>query len=126
MANPETGNSVWLDLTIEDAGAVKDFYSAVCGWVAEDHDMGDYVDFSMKNDAGDVVAGICHARGDNAKLPPVWLPYIVVEDLDSVIETARQKGGTVVDERRMGRSGGIAVIQDPAGAYLAFWQKPQT
>ena len=40
--------------------------------------MGDYVDYSMSDQDGNVVAGICHARGSNAGLPPQWLVYIQV------------------------------------------------
>jgi hypothetical protein len=28
------------------------------------------------------VAGICHSRGENADLPPVWLIYIAVENVE--------------------------------------------
>ncbi len=28
------------------------------------------------------VAGICHARGGNTGLPPLWLIYITVDDPD--------------------------------------------
>lgn len=86
--------------------------------------MGDYADFSMKNAAGETVAGICHARGENAPLPPYWLPYVVVENLDEALTQVRNTGGTVVDERRHGEASGMATIQDPAGAYIALWQRP--
>ena len=32
--------------------------------------------------AAQPVSGICHARGSNADLPPVWLIYITVADLE--------------------------------------------
>ena len=47
--------------------------------------MGAYSDFVMNAD-GTPIAGICHARGANADLPPVWLIYITVDDLDHSLD----------------------------------------
>ena len=43
----EIGTIVWTDLTVSDAESVRDFYSEVVGWQAEDHNMGEYNDFDM-------------------------------------------------------------------------------
>ena len=43
--------------------------------------MGDYSDFNMCDATGDAAAGVCHARGRNAELPPVWMVYFQVPDL---------------------------------------------
>ncbi|MEM6938538.1 MAG: VOC family protein [Pseudomonadota bacterium] len=122
MGTSSVGKPVWFDLTVPNAAEVRDFYAAVCGWRAEDHPMENYADFSMYAPDGTRVSGICHAKGVNASLPPVWLPYVVVEDLDATLLTAEARGGTIIDKRTS-----IAVIQDPAGAYMAFWQAaPET
>ncbi len=44
---PKVGTVAWIDLTVDDAGSVKDFYRQVVGWKTEDVDMGDYCDFNM-------------------------------------------------------------------------------
>ena len=77
------GQIGWIDLTVPDASAVRDFYQSVTGWTPSPVDMGGYQDFCM-HPAGEAqpVAGICHARGHNEGLPPVWLVYITVDDLD--------------------------------------------
>jgi len=80
---PKPGTIGWIDLTVEDAESVRAFYKAVAGWSADPVDMGGYSDFNMKPSAdGAPVAGVCHARGSNADIPPVWMIYIVVADLD--------------------------------------------
>jgi predicted enzyme related to lactoylglutathione lyase len=63
---------------------------------------------------------VCHARGVNAGLPPVWLIYLPVGDLAESLRRVRELGGEVVVER--GGEGGhaYAVIRDPVGAYLAL------
>lgn len=118
------GAIVWADLTVPDAEKLRDFYSAVVDWRSEDVDMEGYADFSMTAaESGDVVAGICHARGLNADLPSVWMLYILVENLDTSVARCVELGGRcLVDPRRMGKDR-YCVIRDPAGAVCALYQK---
>ena len=96
--------------------------AAVVGWKPSEVKMGDYADYSMNEPAsGSTVAGVCHARGENANLPPVWLIYITVANLDESIARCRKLGGTVLSgPRDMGSYGRLAVIKDPAGAVAAL------
>jgi len=71
----------WRDLTVKDATAISDFYTNVVGWDKQAVSMGEYDDYNMNAPgSGRTVAGICHARGDNASLPPQWLMYVRVEN----------------------------------------------
>jgi predicted enzyme related to lactoylglutathione lyase len=120
---PRPGTITWQDLTVGNAEALRDFYAAVVGWTPKPVRMGDYADFTMNAD-GEAIAGLCHARGGNADLPPQWLIYITVEDLDHSIEQCERLGGTVIAPPR-GLSGGrFCVIRDPAGAVCALYQPP--
>lgn len=121
---PEIGSVVWTDLTVPDAESVRDFYQKVVGWVSGPVDMGDYVDFNMNAPgSGEAKTGICHARGVNADLPPQWLIYIVVEDIERSVERAVELGGALVSSpREMGGHGRYCVIRDPAGAVAALFQ----
>ena len=121
----ETGKIGWIDITVEDADSLRDFYAAVTGWVPENVSMGDYADYSMTMPAeGTAVAGICHARGSNAELPRQWLIYITVSDVEASAAACREHGGQVlVGPRAMGGSV-FAVIEDPSGAVAALWQAP--
>ncbi|MEM7732640.1 MAG: VOC family protein [Pseudomonadota bacterium] len=119
MANTH-GKPLWHDLTVSDATEIAPFYEAVCGWTASEHDMGDYADFDMTSPDGDRVAGLCHARGPNAALPPVWLIYVSVPSLKDALAQVKAHGGTVIDQR----GDALAIIRDPAGAHLALWQTP--
>ena len=122
----EPGTIGWIDLTVNDASGVKDFYAAVAGWTAEPLNMGGYSDYVMKPAAGgDAVTGICHARGVNAILPPVWRVYIRVANLDASLRACAARGGKVIDgPRSSGVYGRFAVIQDPAGASAALIEPP--
>ena len=123
-SQPKIGTIGWTDLTVQDASEVRSFYEAVVGWKSESVEMGDYSDFCMKpTDSDPAVAGICHARGMNADLPPQWLIYIVVENLQQSVERCREHGGEILHERAGGQgSGGFAVIRDPAGAVAGLYQ----
>ncbi len=123
---PQTGSIGWCDLTVEHGEQIRDFYARVTGWKSEDHSMGEYSDYMMKMpDTDTPVAGICHARGQNSNLPPQWLIYVQVADLDSSLKSCVDLGGKVISPARsMGDYGTVAVIQDPAGAVLALTQSP--
>jgi predicted enzyme related to lactoylglutathione lyase len=120
---PPVGSIGWFDLTVPDAVAVRDFYTAVTGWTAAGLDMGGYEDFVMSRPDGDAVAGICHARGGNAGLPPQWLLYIIVADLDASLAQCLERGGEVITgPKGAGPGKRYAVIRDPAGAAAALFE----
>jgi predicted enzyme related to lactoylglutathione lyase len=120
---PQVGTVGWMDLTVENAQDVRDFYGEVVGWSASDVDMGGYSDFCMNTPgSGTTVAGICHARGTNAGLPAQWLMYITVEDLDASVARVEALGGKVIaGPRDMGAQGRYCIIEDPAGAVAALY-----
>ena len=115
------GKIEWLDLTVDDASRVKDFYCSVVGWSSTEQDMGTYSDYNI-NLPGTVntIAGICHAKGANANMPAQWLAYVRVAKVADSAEKCEKSGGKVLDGPR--RMGGMqfCVIQDPAGAVLAL------
>lgn len=129
MAEPgrqQTGTILWTDLTVDNAEELKSFYREVVGWTPQAVDMGGYSDFNMcAPSSGSAVAGICHARGSNAELPPQWLVYIAVDDMKRSVARAIALGGRVlVGPRAMGPHVELCVIQDPAGAVAALMGPP--
>jgi len=122
-AKPDIGTITWTDLTVDDAGELRDFYSEVVGWQPSPVDMGGYSDFTMiAPGSGKPIAGICHARGGNAGLPPQWLVYITVEDVDRSAARCVERGGEViVGPKNMEGHGRYCVIRDPAGAVAALY-----
>ena len=119
----ENGTIGWIDITVDDAEGLRDFYANVAGWKPENVDMGEYADFSMMTpDSGTPAAGICHARGGNADQPRQWLIYINVPDAVASAEACSANGGKVlVGPKSMGGAM-FAVIEDPAGAVAALYQ----
>lgn len=120
----EIGSIIWVDLTVEQAEKVRDFYAEVVGWESDPVDMGGYNDFNMLSPGdGSARAGICFRRGMNADLPPLWLVYITVTDLEKSIHRCEQLGGSLVSgPKGEAETGRYCVIQDPAGAVAALYQ----
>ena len=84
---------------------------------------GGYFDYCMSTPVGDSRGRSCHARGENALLPPQWLMYVVVDNLDHSLAACLKMGGKPLTPiRSYGPNSRYCVIQDPAGAVLAIYQ----
>jgi predicted enzyme related to lactoylglutathione lyase len=121
---PAIGSIGWFDLTVPDAAALRDFYAEVVGWTVTEVPMGDHADYGMNEPgSGKTVAGICHARGPNAGLPPSWLIYITVDRLDERLARAVARGAEPIGAlRHLGPMGRMVVLRDPAGAVFALFE----
>jgi len=114
------GMVVWQDLTVKDVETVRDFYSKVVGWQFNNHDMGGYHDHDVLDSEGNIVAGICHARGSNASVPPQWLLYVTVASVEKAADACLSNGGEILDGPRLMGKQPFCIIKDPAGAVLAL------
>lgn len=117
------GHMAWLDLSVNNADEVKSFYQDVVGWQSSEVSMGDYNDYAMLTNEGEAVAGICHAKGCNIDIPPAWLPYFLVDNIEQAAQAVQDKGGSMVTEIKSMGDDKYAVIKDPAGAVCAIYQK---
>lgn len=119
------GRIGWLDLTVANASETRDFYQQVIGWSAQEVEIADggetYNDYNMLGDDGEPAAGICHARGVNKGLPPVWMIYLPVGDFDESLRRVEAEGGAILEgAQRDDGTYAYAAIQDPAGACLTL------
>jgi uncharacterized protein len=123
-SKPEVGTITWFDLTVPNAEKVRDFYTNVVGWKPENVEMGGYNDFTMMTpETGNPIAGVCHARGGNAEIPPQWMMYITVENVDESANQVGQLGGKIlVGPKDMSGYGRYCIIQDPAGAVCGLFE----
>jgi len=121
--NSQVGKIGWIDMTVDDADGLRDFYKSVVGWGTEAVSMGEYSDYSMTlPDSGEAVTGICHPRGGNAELPGGWLIYITVADVDASAAACTANGGQVLVGPKGLAGGRFCVICDPSGATAALYQ----
>jgi len=122
---PAAGTIAWTDLTVPHAEPIRDFYREITGWQTAPVEMGDYEDWCMIPVGGtNPTAGICHAIGTNADLPPQWLIYIVVANVDASARKVEVLGGEIVAGPRNMGGGRFCVIRDPVGAVCALYTPP--
>jgi predicted enzyme related to lactoylglutathione lyase len=119
------GLFTWVDVALADPEAGREFYTALFGWeVTDRHDEdGTYV-YTLFTKDGKVVAGLGPMPpGSATGMPPTWASYINVDDVDEITASAEDNGATVIfgpmDVMSAGR---MAVIADPEGAVVSFWQ----
>ncbi len=119
----QVGKVGWIDITVDNADGLHDFYQEVVGWESDAVSMGEYTDYTMKMPAnGEEISGICHSRGSNADLPGGWLIYIIVADVEASAVICTEKGGKLIIEPRELAGGRFCVIEDPSGATAALYQ----
>jgi hypothetical protein len=84
--------------------------------------MDGYSDFNMiAPGSGEPIAGVCHARGPNKDIPPQWLLYFIVEDVDRSAKACESQGGRILVGPKKTGDGAYCIIQDPAGAVCALY-----
>lgn len=120
---PKAGEIVWNELATTNVQAAKDFYGKMFGWQFEDKKMDDmnYTIIKMGDKEFGGIWSIPAAQKN--QIPPHWLSYILVDDVEKALEKARQNGATVIKPvQKAGDKGLFAVIKDPVGAHIALWQ----
>ncbi|KTD25491.1 glycoxylase [Legionella lansingensis] len=123
MTQPELGQFCWNELATPDVKKAKDFYGKVFGWQFEDHDM-DQMTYTIIKTHNKEFAGIWHIPSDQQhQIPPHWMAYILVSDVASALDKAKQHGAKEIKGvTKAGDMGKFAIITDPTGAHLALWQ----
>lgn len=118
MAN----NFVWYDVMTTDVKGAEKFYAAVMGWKMQDSGMPGPGYTLVLN--GDVqVGGIMPVPEEDKGMPPMWMGYIGVENVDDYARKVTQAGGKIWKEPQdIPGIGRFAVAADPHGAgFILFW-----
>jgi predicted enzyme related to lactoylglutathione lyase len=108
----------WNELMTPDPEAAGAFYRALFGWTVEAMNMaaGPYRVVKCGETA---VGGLMDMPPDAKGMPPMWTPYVTVDDVDATARRCVELGGTVLlpptDIPTVGR---FAAIRDPQGALL--------
>jgi predicted enzyme related to lactoylglutathione lyase len=117
-----TGRFVWHELHTADRPAATKFYTRLLSWGTKDVPMGPGEPYTLCVLNGQDIAGITKSKAP-ASVPPHWLPYFAVEDVDSAAKKAASLGGKVLtDPMDIPNVGRFAVIGDPQGAAFALFK----
>ena len=120
----EPGALTWTELATRDPEAARTFYTSLFGW-KEKTSTGagmTYTEFSV----GDTpFAGMMemNAQMVSMNVPPNWLTYFQVADVDATSNKATGLGAKLaVPPMDIPNTGRFAVIQDPHGAVFAIYK----
>jgi uncharacterized protein len=116
MANPFTH----IELNSTDLGKSKGFYGELFAWELEDIEMeeGPYTMIEVGDGTG---GGMMQQPIPGA--PSVWIPYVDVDDIETMTEKARSLGATIsVEVTEVPDMGWLSIMVDPTGAVLGLWQ----
>jgi predicted enzyme related to lactoylglutathione lyase len=112
---------VHLELHTGDLLNASEFYSELCGWQPErvQTSHGSYLALEL---GGSIGGGIVECPTER----PLWLPYVLVPNIDRATDHARALGASVLLEPREGPAGWRSVVATGAGGEIAFWQAKAT
>jgi len=116
------GTLCWEDLSTPDVKRAADFYSGLFGWqiMAGENDKSGYL--HIKN-GEHFIGGIPPAEHRPAGVPPHWMAYFQVDDVDASAAKAKEMGANVcVGPMTMEGVGRWAVVADPQGAVFAIFK----
>ena len=114
----DIGAVCWNELDTHDVDRARAFYGELLGWTYET-DAGGYA--TIKN-AGRVNGGIRRQSTRERRVPPHWVPWITVEDVDATARRAALNGGSRRAATRPARSGRAAELADPQGAAFVVFE----
>lgn len=117
------GRFVWHELAVPNPDAVQSFYTALTPWKTQLWDQSP--DYTLLTNEGTPLGGIARLTDDLAArgVPPHWLPYVSVYDVDACARQAVSLGGQLrMGPREVPNIGAWAVVADPQGAILGIYE----
>ncbi len=111
------GTFCWNELHTKDMAGAKKFYGGIFGWSGKGGD-GEMEYWHWQN-AGKEIGGMTtHMGGPN--VPPHWLAYIAVSDVDGVTKKVEALGGKVMmPAMEIPKVGRFSVVRDPTGGVFS-------
>jgi predicted enzyme related to lactoylglutathione lyase len=110
----EPGAFCWYELATNNANAAKSFYTGLFGWGVGGNEQ--YCEWKSGEQS---IGGMMEIQD----VPPNWLPYVMVADINTATDKAKELGGQVLMEpQAAGEYGMFSVFLDPQGACFAMFQ----
>ena len=108
----------FFEIPADDLESLRKFYTEMFGWKIEAV-PGGFRYYSIDTGDGPIKGGLT-ARQDATHTP---VNYVAVESIDGAMQKAVNLGAkTVVDKAAVPGAGWYAVVLDPQGNRLGFWQ----
>jgi predicted enzyme related to lactoylglutathione lyase len=116
---PPPGAFCWDELHTKDLDAAAKHYAAVFGWGGK---LGEGpMQYFHWSHAGKDIGGMMTLQAPG--IPPNWLSYIAVADVDAKVGKLKELGGKVLmGPMEVEKVGRFAIVQDPGGAAFALFR----
>jgi uncharacterized protein len=115
------GSACWVELMTRDAASARNFYTGLFGWSTKESEFMAYTEWM---NGGQPIGGMLPMAGEQFEgMPPHWLVYFMVDDVDAASEKAKKLGGNLhVQPTDIPKTGRFSIIQDPQGAFFAIFK----
>lgn len=111
------GAMCWNELATRDIEGAQKFYGELFGWTFGTLDESGS-DYHMIYNNGRANGGMMLMDEKWGEIPPNWMIYFAVDDLDTAIEKVKANAGSLGSEVINASVGKMAVTVDPAGAHF--------
>jgi predicted enzyme related to lactoylglutathione lyase len=112
----------WVEHGSKRMSVPTPFYEKVFGWTSKKDYYPDMA-YTLFMKDGEMVAGMYEMPDELKDVPPHWMPYFLIENIDETIKTAQQSGGGIKMPKAFVKGvGHFSVIADPQGAVFGVIQ----
>ena len=117
----ETGAIMWTELLTNAVEDVTKFYSDLLGMSSSK--MPGPVDYTMLKVGGADVAGVMAITDEMGPVPPHWMVYFGIDDVDSAASKVESLGGSImVPPADIPYIGRFAGLKDPQGSVFFIFK----
>ena len=112
----------WNELYTRSAPEARDFYTALLGWTIEDQDVGGPQPYAVISVGDRPNGGVMPITPEMGDVPPHWMVYFAVDDVDRVASRVTELGGSVAVPPTDIGVGRFAVACDDQGATFTVFK----
>lgn len=117
----EEGTMCWCELSTSDTAGARKFYCELIGWTTKPSGNPEMEYIEWQNN-GSEIGGMMPLQPGMEGVPPHWLIYFMVANVDASAARAEQLGGKIcVPPMDIPNVGRFSVIFDPTGAAFAIF-----
>ncbi len=117
---PVVGKIVWHDIITNNIEGALKFYRELFNWNYTEFEMGASEKYNMIQLGDKTIGGF--VKPEMADVPPHWIAYVSVADMDKSVAMVNRLGGRVVlGPRDIPNIGRFAVTFDPQGAAIDIY-----
>jgi predicted enzyme related to lactoylglutathione lyase len=120
MSNP----FIHAELNTTDLEKSKNFYGKLFDWKYEEIQGAEgntYTSIGVGENKYGTGGGMLRQRMPGA--PSAWMPYVLVDDIESATRKAEKLGATILkDVTEVPDMGSLSIFKDPTGAVIGLWE----